>query len=833
MKKRFCTLLGLAMVASLLAIAAPSAQAAPPFAAQNFNPQDSLLGADGIDRLVLSDKFDGVDSLAHLTGVATTDTTSATWVVCPDPSGFPMPDVVPPLDNPIPPPTCQVIGTDTQGEPVPGFGGDLGFEFFWDIPSTFDQITRSVGVYYCKGTATGNEPGGNCLLEVEPNVFIDNGQSGSQTTTAAELLDWCVDANADGDCDDVGDTARQSFDHPEALPNLTTQYPGGDVIVRATSSDDGISTLTLCVDLNADAQNAPNTCAFSDSSGGSAAAAFKTYEFSITYPDNAEMAFFLHNINADGSGYCDGFDCLFDTHYVVSSEPEATTAGITFLNPAPGDPTPPGGPVPAAGKCTPADTDETNQLGDSEFVRFCVTDQFGNPFSGPVTFESTGPEGSGFTACSGGTLHDHDADGRSEHCHTTTGTDGTARATINNTSDTFQDATPGDQVVTACSDQQSPGAAPPAAPPVGHGCADETVKASVTKHWVTAPRNIELVFAPEGTFDAQEVCLTGDKFKENVVGDTDTLIACTFDAAGNFVSTMPADNGRLQWFIFPSGGGELTATRFNPPPPNETGADGSAIATIEAFRAGNDLIEVCLRNDPGGNAGSDCDLVQKRVTQGTTPPPPAQCQDGVDNDGDGLIDFPDDPGCESPTDPTEGPGTDPGPTGGPCQGFGFNTRTNNAVGGQIIVGSPGNDILIGTDGDDIICGLGGDDIITAGAGSDQVVGNAGNDTIDGGAGKDTLRGGADDDTIEGGDKNDVIIGGGGDDTLRGNSGWDTIRGGRGKDTLQGGKGNDILRGGRGHDTLKGFTGDDLLNGGAGTDTCIPGPGNDIVKNCER
>jgi len=37
-------------------------------------------------------------------------------------------------------------------------------------------------------------------------------------------------------------------------------------------------------------------------------------------------------------------------------------------------------------------------------------------------------------------------------------------------------------------------------------------------------------------------------------------------------------------------------------------------------------------------------------------PPLAQCEDGVDNDGDGLIDFPADPGCDSPADNDE---TDP------------------------------------------------------------------------------------------------------------------------------------------------------------------------------
>ena len=29
------------------------------------------------------------------------------------------------------------------------------------------------------------------------------------------------------------------------------------------------------------------------------------------------------------------------------------------------------------------------------------------------------------------------------------------------------------------------------------------------------------------------------------------------------------------------------------------------------------------------------------------------CQDGIDNDGDGLIDYPDDPGCAAPTSPRE------------------------------------------------------------------------------------------------------------------------------------------------------------------------------------
>jgi hypothetical protein len=47
-------------------------------------------------------------------------------------------------------------------------------------------------------------------------------------------------------------------------------------------------------------------------------------------------------------------------------------------------------------------------------------------------------------------------------------------------------------------------------------------------------------------------------------------------------------------------------------------------------------------------------------------PPPPQCRDGIDNDGDGKIDFPNDPGCDSPDDnsETDGPPT-PGGNGPP------------------------------------------------------------------------------------------------------------------------------------------------------------------------
>ncbi|MDQ3645686.1 MAG: hypothetical protein M3345_01980, partial [Actinomycetota bacterium] len=48
-------------------------------------------------------------------------------------------------------------------------------------------------------------------------------------------------------------------------------------------------------------------------------------------------------------------------------------------------------------------------------------------------------------------------------------------------------------------------------------------------------------------------------------------------------------------------------------------------------------------------ATATCD----RVQAGGGKNPPAECEDEVDNDGDGEIDFPNDPGCSSPKDDSE------------------------------------------------------------------------------------------------------------------------------------------------------------------------------------
>ena len=84
----------------------------------------------------------------------------------------------------------------------------------------------------------------------------------------------------------------------------------------------------------------------------------------------------------------------------------------------------------------------------------------------------------------------------------------------------------------------------------------------------------------------------------------------------------------------------------------------------------------------------------------SSPPPAAQCSDGRDNDGDGLTDYPADPGCSSATDndeanvvqPPAPPGGLPGPdnTGVP-PGTTLTPRT-----GPVVISTPGT-VLNGLD----------------------------------------------------------------------------------------------------------------------------------------
>jgi hypothetical protein len=784
-KSVFRILLLVCLISGLAAYAATPASAAPPFDTQNFLPDDTHVFNTNYQ--VLSDKFDGTDQVANLTNVSTADTTRVRWYACPQ--GFvgannqTFGGVA---GDQTRLGTCTIfIGEDA--DPRRPVGGnefaptDEAYEFFWDIPGSLDGSVVDILALACVGTGeTVEGPNQNCRGDVENEVRLEDAQTGNVNTQTssgnivsictADLdgpgvgTDLCVQGAPGAGTNEQVAARFRPFEHGSNVPN-------DGFVFRATTSLDVTDAEWLTGP--GDAQTDPHQ-ALTDNQNCVViftGTNFKTWECRVPAASIANDAEnFLDFVGNDPTGtFCTpvGF-CAFESYYVVSGQRVAVQpSNLTFIRATPG------GGQPADNTCTPADTEETNPVragGNPEDLRFCVVDQFGNPFNGQVTLVSAGPEGSGFTDCfdstglfGAGTLHDHNNDGRFEHCHGDTGPDGDIMVTIDNFTDTFQDATPGDQTITACVDPDPMGTN--AAPGTGSGCADETVVATAVKHWTAVPEEIELVFDQEGVND-QTLCLTGDKFKENETGDTDQLLVCTFDGAGNFASTEPAGSGRLQWFIVPSGGGELTATRFSPNPPNETGGNGTNNATIEAFRPGNDIIEVCLQDDPGGNVGAgDCASVQKRVTEDTDPPPP--------------------------------------PPDGPCGEIGA------------ILGTSGNDILVGTAGDDIICGFDGDDIIRGLEGNDILLGQGGNDTVEGGDGNDTVKGGSGDDVLEGGKNKDVL------------------RGGSGADTLKGNRGNDTLRAGSGRDTVRGGRGDDVNNGGTGRDTCRDRFGVNVFRNCER
>lgn len=213
----------------------------------------------------------------------------------------------------------------------------------------------------------------------------------------------------------------------------------------------------------------------------------------------------------DPDGRDDINPCQLDAHYVVSS-PRGVARTVASFQPNAFT----GSPANNAG-CDGAETpdrDETNAIqqgstdplnGSRELVVVCMQDAFGEGSNAaPVTFESAGPSGSGLFGCvpgesndpstvrtSGqGGLHDHNGDGRFEHCHTTAGADGEATALINNVAGGNQVQTPGDQTVTACSDPETNLASAANAQPTGHGCVDTAGNAlpagqrdRVVKHW--------------------------------------------------------------------------------------------------------------------------------------------------------------------------------------------------------------------------------------------------------------------------------------------------------------------------------------------------------------
>jgi hypothetical protein len=248
----------LGLVAGLLSFA-PAAQASHETvdSVSLFQPQDE---GDFNDKNVLSDRFDGQDSLAHLTAIADPDATSGSFYVCDN--GYATAD----FDT-----DCQLIGTDST--PVVPEGGDptdpdadeaaaAAFEFYWDIPAAFDSDGPG-GFYFnitfvaCVGGApdqddidqTDTAPGtdNRCDYDYENNVALDDsstedtGPFGDQDATSGEIALFCSGGEggaAATECDELDEGS--AIEHG-------TNVPATDFAIGFTTSDD-VSPAGACLD---------------------------------------------------------------------------------------------------------------------------------------------------------------------------------------------------------------------------------------------------------------------------------------------------------------------------------------------------------------------------------------------------------------------------------------------------------------------------------------------------------------------------------------------------------------------------------------------------------
>ena len=132
-----------------------------------------------------------------------------------------------------------------------------------------------------------------------------------------------------------------------------------------------------------------------------------------------------------------------------------------------------------------------------------------------------------------------------------------------------------------------------------------------------------------------------------------------------------------------------------------------------------------------------------------------ECEDGLDNDGNGRVDYPEDLGCTSISDTTES-----SPLESVClMGLSGTGGADTFIGddrANAFYGLGGNDFLAGQGGNDCLYGFGGSDVVLGGSGDDVLDGGAGADRLEGEDGADEIYGGAGGDRIDAGGSNDRV-----------------------------------------------------------------------------
>ena len=246
-----------------------------------------------------------------------------------------------------------------------------------------------------------------------------------------------------------------------------------------------------------------------------------------------------------------------------------------------------------------------------------------------------------------------------------------------------------------------------------------------------------------------------------------------------------------------------------------------------------------IDNDSDGLTNFPEDQGCENAEDDSEDPAAPECSDGLDNDSDGKTNFPADQGCENAQDDSEGPDApqcsdrldndSDGQTNFPddqgCDDAQDNTESPDAprCSDRLDNDSDGKRNFP----DDPGCSSASDNSESPDPATPPPPANP--CTIKGTSGNDIIRGTSGDDVICAGDGNDIVYGGGGNDTIYGGRGNDILRGEGGNDRLYGGPGADVLRGGAGRDLLAGGGGNDQLIGGAGNDRLVGGAGSDVLS----
>jgi hypothetical protein len=613
------------LLSGLITVAGTPAWAADPPA--SFLPDEN--GASGRVGNRLSDRFDGVDGAAHLTLTTTTSAHRAVWYWCPQKTDG-LNGQAGVIDQ-VELGECGLIGRDLEPNVPPGGAtSDEAYEFFWDIPAALDTTTRDILALHCQGdpNMTIVDPAGNCAQTLEENVVLDHVAGGAlDRTTSGGIFQICASSLGLINPCSVGAPlfgGRQTYDgaselfrpfsHGDAVPN-----DGFTLRVRTSPDADEIEA---SLSFGANGGNNPEfEDAFDGCSQIKAVPNYKEWECFFDdeqVPDNATMAIWISEVDG-GQGQCAAAThCILDSLFSAAAGRRAEPP-VAYLASTPAN-----SDVDNNSSCAAPESTDASPLDTTVRAHGCLQDQFGNPFHPrraqgmrrpAVTFEQD-PASVGSLRCiipddvivePGDFEEDVDGDGDIDRCSglapspPVTFTEAFSEYPVELVNSTRS----GSQRVVFCIDREPDPADPQ------YGCADENDVATITETWQATSNRVALAFAQPAPADPADPCRTGSVSRSNNVGDTDTLIACTFDDAGNAVSTNVPGGGRLEWIIDTRGGEQ--AVEFVDTP-TETGNDGTITAEIRAIGPGTNAIRVRLVEDNGAEIGTA--EVEKRVAGG-------------------------------------------------------------------------------------------------------------------------------------------------------------------------------------------------------------------------